>query len=77
MATVENDNNILHKTQANYGYTVTITGQPGVYRFSCSCGGDPAVVISRNPAVALKVAANHLNLHKPVDDTPDVFGDLS
>lgn len=52
------------------GFTTTVTGRPGLYKFSCSCGYGAALIATRNPAFALKIAEGHLNIHKPVGEDP-------
>lgn len=67
----------LDAVLTDYGFTTTVTGRPGLYRFSCSCGYGAALIATRNPAFALRIAEGHLNTHKPADDSADPFEGMS
>lgn len=64
----------LDAVLTDYGFTLTVAGRPGLYRFSCSCGYEAAMIASRNPEFALKIATAHLNTHKPIEDTDPFEG---
>lgn len=76
VAAISNDDE-LDAALTDYGFTTTVTGRPGLYNFSCSCGYDAALIATRDPAFALKIAEGHLSIHKSVDDDIDPFEDLS
>lgn len=70
-----NDDNELDGVLIDYGFTLTVTGRPGLYRFSCSCGYGAAMIATRDVGFALRIAAGHLDTHKPIEDI-DPFENL-